>query len=76
MNPIENLLIRVEKKGGKNMKDYITFCKDIDGEYTVLRASEQVKTVFDKKEKYSKKQWLEDLDYNGYTEIKTITEKM
>ena len=58
------------------MKDYITFCKDIDGKYTVLRASEQVKDVFDKKEKYSKKQWLEDLHYNGYTEIKTITEQL
>lgn len=58
------------------MKDYITFCKDIDGNYTVLRASEQVKTVFDEKRKYSKKQWLEDLDDNGYTEIKTITEEM
>lgn len=58
------------------MKDYITFCKDIDGKYTVLRASEQVKTVYDKKEKYSKKQWLEDLDGNGYTEIKTITEQV
>lgn len=58
------------------MKDYITFCKDIDGKYTVLRASEQVKDVFAKKEKYSKKEWLKDLDYNGYTEIKTITEEM
>ncbi len=58
------------------MKDYITFCKDIDGKYTVLRASEQVKTVFDEKRKYSKKEWLEDLDGNGYTEIKTITEQM
>lgn len=58
------------------MKDYITFCKDIDGKYTVFRASEQVRTVYEEKWKYSKKQWLEDLDDNGYTEIKTITEKM
>ena len=58
------------------MKDYITFCKDIDGEYTVLRASKQVKTVYDEKRKYSKKEWLEDLDGDGYTEIKTITEQM
>lgn len=58
------------------MKDYITFCKYLDGSYHVLIASEQVEDVFDKKEKYSKKQWLEDLHYNGYTEIKTITEKM
>lgn len=58
------------------MKDYITFCKDIDGKYTVLRASEQVKDIFDTKENYSKKQWLEDLSYNGYSEIKTITEQM
>lgn len=58
------------------MKDYITFCKDIDGKYMVLRASEQLKDVFDKKEKYSKKQWLEDLDYNGFSEIKTITEQL
>lgn len=58
------------------MKDYITFCKDIDGKYTVLRASEQVKDIFDTKENYSKKQWLEDLYYNGYSEIKTITEQM
>lgn len=58
------------------MKDYITFCKDIDGNYTVLRASEQVRTVYDEKRNYSKKQWLEDLYYNGYSEIKTITEQM
>lgn len=54
------------------MKDYITFCKDIDDNYMVLRASEQLKETYIKKEKYSKKQWLEDLSYNGYTEIKTI----
>ena len=58
------------------MKDYITFCKDIDGKYMVLRASEQLQDVFDEKEKYSKKQWLKDLDHNGYTEIKTITEQL
>lgn len=40
------------------MKDYITFCKDIDGNYTVLRASEQVKTVFDQKENTAKSSGL------------------
>ena len=37
------------------MKDYITFCKDIDGKYTVLRASEQVRTVYDEKRKLQQK---------------------
>lgn len=60
------------KEVKKMMKDYITFCKDIDDNYMVLRASEQLKETYIKKEKYSKKQWLEDLSYNGYTEIKTI----
>lgn len=58
------------------MKDYITFCKDIDGNYTVLKSSEQLKEVYSEKIKYTKKQWLEDLSHNGYIEIKTIVENM
>lgn len=59
-----------------NIKDYITFCKDMDGNYTVLRSSEQLKEVYSEKTKYTKKQWLEDLSHNGYIEIKTIVENM
>lgn len=58
------------------MKNYITFCKDINGNYTVLKSSEQLKDTYNSKSKYTKKQWLEDLSYNGYTEIKTIVEKI
>ncbi len=58
------------------IKDYITFCKDMDGNYTVLRSSEQLKEVYSEKTKYTKKQWLEDLSHNGYIEIKTIVENM
>jgi hypothetical protein len=54
-----------EKGGGMNIKDYITFCKDMDGNYTVLRSSEQLKEVYSEKTKYTKKQWLEDLSHNG-----------
>lgn len=54
------------------MKDYISFCKDVDGNYMALRASEQLKDTYSSAEKYSKKQWLEDLAYNGYEVIKTI----
>ncbi|MDD7511022.1 MAG: hypothetical protein PUK21_01370 [Peptostreptococcaceae bacterium] len=58
------------------MKDYISFCKDVDGNYMALRASEQLKDTYSSAEKYSKKQWLEDLAYNGYEVIKTIVEEM
>lgn len=48
----------------------------MDGNYTVLRSSEQLKEVYSEKTKYTKKQWLEDLSHNGYIEIKTIVENM
>ncbi|XVG95854.1 hypothetical protein ACGCUP_01075 [Eubacteriales bacterium KG125] len=56
------------------MKDYITFCKDIDNNYKVIIASEQLGTIYKNKEAYSKKDWLKDLEDNGYMEIKTIIE--
>ncbi len=58
------------------MKDYITFCKDIDNNYKVLRASEQLKEIYKDKKAYTKKDWLKDLEANGYTEIKTVVEKI
>ena len=41
-----------------------------------LERVNKLKDTYSSAEKYSKKQWPEDLSYNGYEAIKTIVEEM